>query len=98
VGEFQRLLDELTHRAVGVRARRVDPCEEALQERALARRDLCQPAPEVELGAPEGVRTSVGAYEDEAADELGVPKGQLLRDGAAHGVACNVGARDLQSV
>src|ERR671915_222936 len=82
VGEGQRLLDELTHRAVRVRARRVDPCEEALKEGALAGRDLCQPPPEVELGAPEGVRASVRADEDEAADDLGVSKGHLLRDGA----------------
>ena len=93
VGEGQRLLDDLSHRAVRVRARRVDPREEGLEEVALAGRDLCKPAPEVELGAEEGVRASVGAHEDEAADELGVPKGQLLRDGASHREAGDVGAR-----
>jgi hypothetical protein len=77
-------------------ARRVDPREEGLEEGALAGRDLCQPAPEVELGAEEGVRASVRAHEDEAADELGVPKGQLLRDGASHREAGDVGARDLK--
>ena len=96
MGEGQRLLDDLTHRAIRVRARRVDPREEGLEEGALAGRDLCQPAPEVELGAPEGVRASVGAHEDEAADELGVAKGQLLRDRASHREAGDVGARDLQ--
>ena len=80
-----------------MRARRVDPREEALEEGALAGRDLYQPAPEVELGAEEGVRASVRAHEDEAADELGVPKGQLLGDGASHREAGDVGARDLQS-
>ncbi len=77
-------------------ARRIDPREEGLEESALAVRDLCQPAPEVELGAKEGVRASVRAHEDEAADELGVPKGQLLGDGASHREAGDVGARDLQ--
>ena len=36
VGEGQRLLDELTYRAVCVRARRVDPREEGFEEGALA--------------------------------------------------------------
>src|SRR3712207_6424953 len=97
VGEGQRLLDELSHRAVCMRARCVYPREETLQEGTLARRDLYQPAPEVELGAPEGVRASVGAHEDEATDELGVPEGYLLGDGASHRIAHDVGARDLQS-
>ena len=74
----------------------IDPREEGLEEGALAGRDLCQPAPEVELGAEEGVRASVRAHEDEAADALGVPKSQLLRDSASHREAGDVGARDLQ--
>ena len=79
-----------------MRARRVDPGEERLEEGALAWRHLCQPAPEVELGAKEGVRASVGAHENEAADELGMAKRQFLRDGAPHREAGDVGARDLE--
>ncbi len=40
VGEGQRLLDDLFHRAIRMRARRVDPREESLEEGALAGRDL----------------------------------------------------------
>jgi hypothetical protein len=84
VGEGEGLLDDLGHRTVRVRARGIDPGEERLEEGALAGGRLWQPAPEVELGAPESVRASVGALEHEAADQLRVPEGQLLADGAAH--------------
>jgi hypothetical protein len=92
VGEGQRLLDDLVHGPVRVRARRVDPGEERLEEGALARCRLRQPAPELELRAEEGVRASVGAHEHQAADQPRVAKRQLLRDGASHREAGDVGA------
>ncbi len=48
VGEGEHLLDDLLDGSVVVRPRRVDPHEEPLEERALARRDLDQPADEEE--------------------------------------------------
>jgi hypothetical protein len=63
------------------------------QARSLGRH-LWQPAPEIELGAEQNVRTSVGADEHEAADQVTVPKRQLLRDGAPHREAGDVGARN----
>jgi hypothetical protein len=59
VRKGQRLLDELVHRTVGVRAGRVKPREERLEEGALARRRLRQPAPEV---APAQRGMAAGAF------------------------------------
>jgi hypothetical protein len=91
VRESQRLLDDLGHRAVRVRARRVDPREEGLEEGALARRGLRQPAPQVELRAKQRVGAGIGAVEDEATDELGVADRKFLRDRAPHREAGDVG-------
>jgi hypothetical protein len=52
VGEGQRLADDLAYGAVGVRARRVDPGEECVEEGALARRDLRQPSRSRRRGRP----------------------------------------------
>jgi hypothetical protein len=96
VREGQRVLDDLAHRPIGVRAWRVDPGEERVEERALARCDLRQPAPEGELRVEEGVRASVCAHEDEAANELGLPERQLLCDGASHREAGDVGGGNFE--
>ena len=96
VGEGQRFGDELVHGAVGVRAWCVDPGEERLEEGALARRGLRQPAPELELGAKQGVGAGVGADEHEAADELRVAKRELLRDRASHREAGDVGGGHVE--
>ena len=61
--EGQGLLDDLLDGAVGVGARGVDPCEERLEKGALSGRHLGKPAPELELGAEQGVRASVSADE-----------------------------------
>ena len=66
--------------AVGVGAGRVDPEEERLEHRPLARRGLGQPRPGVEHGEEVGVGPAPGAHEHQAADELGVAEGQLLGD------------------
>ena len=94
--EHQRLLDDLLHHAVRVRARRVDPQEERLHHRALAGRDVREPMKEGARGAEVGVRSREGAHQDEAADQLGMAKSQLLRDQAASGEAGDVCGRDVE--
>jgi hypothetical protein len=59
---------------------------------------LRQPAPELELGAEQGVWASVRAHEHEAANELGVAKRELLRDRASHREACDVDCGRVQRV
>ncbi len=96
VGEGQHLLDELVDGPVVVCPRGVDPQEEVLEERALARRELDQPADEEEPRAGVGVQHRPGALEHEAAHELGVAERQLLRDDAAAGEAGDVGGANVE--
>jgi hypothetical protein len=79
-----------------VRPRRVDVEEEPFEERALARRDLGQPADEHAPRAQVGVRHRPGALQDEAADEVGVAERQLLGDDAAAGEAGDVGGGNVE--
>jgi hypothetical protein len=61
VGEGEHLLDDLVDRAVVVGPRRVVSQEERLEERALARCDLDEPADHAPPRAKVGVRRGPGA-------------------------------------
>jgi hypothetical protein len=87
VREGEHLLDELGDGAVVVRPGGVDVEEEPFEEGAFAGGDLDQPADEQDLGAKVGIRRRPGALQHQAADQLGVPEGQLLGDDAAAGEA-----------
>jgi hypothetical protein len=95
-GEGEHLLDELVDGPVVVRPRRVDVEEEPLEERALARSDLDQPADEEQPRAQVGVHHRPRALQDEAADQLGVAERQLLRDDAAARKAGDVGGANVK--
>src|SRR5829696_2301401 len=80
VREVHCLFDDLAHEALRVRARRIDPREESLEEGTLVGCGFGEPAPEVQLGAEKRVRTTVRADEHEAADEVAVAEREWERD------------------
>ena len=95
VREGQRLVDDHADRPVLVGPGGVDPHQKRLQEGPLAGRELRHPAPRLEHSAQVCIWAGPRADQDETADELGTPHGQLLGDDAPAREARDVRGRDV---